>query len=108
MAIRPGEQLLVAVGERLRGRRRRARRLAREREAGVERVGVEVDVVAQVLLVAEAHGQRHHPQVGEPVGVVGEVGGRVDHDRRVVRADHASIMKHALPGAHSTASRAIG
>ena len=92
--VGPVEQLLVAVGEGLGRRRGGPRRLVRQCEPGVEGVRIEIDVVAQIGLVTEAHGQRHHAQVREALGVVGQIGGRVDHDRRVLCADHGGIMKH--------------
>ena len=83
------EHVLVAVllqqravgGREALGRRRggvRRQRIARE--ALVEALRADLLVVEQ-LLVAEAHRQRHHAHVGVAVAAVGQVGGRVEHDR---------------------------
>ena len=84
-----GEHALVAAELLVGGQEVRRRGLrGRGRPVGlgqppVELGRVEVDVVAEAL-VAEAHVQRDDAPVGEALRCLGEVGGRVEHDRRVL------------------------
>ena len=83
-----------------------ARRAA---QAVVEGVRAELDVVAEALL-AEADVERHDPHVREARRRVGEVGGRVEHDRRVRACEvHAAARSSAAPldGAHDLVERLI-
>src|SRR4051812_13398005 len=75
---------LAVTAEKVGGRRLRC---ARERrvalQPAVELVGGDVDAVLEAL-VAEEDVERDDAPVGEAVGRVGEVSGRVEDDRRVL------------------------
>ena len=75
----------------------------RPRAAGGRTRRIEVDVVAEAL-VAEAHVERDDAPVREALGCLGEVGGRVEHDRRVLGGQ---IQGATLLGRGQAAARAV-
>ena len=82
-----GGELLVGLEEVLRSRLRGGRRRRGGAKQLVERVRVELDVVAEAL-GAEADVERDDAQVREALLGVGEVGGRIEDDGRVLVRQH--------------------
>ncbi len=84
-------EILVA-GEEVAGRRLRRRgKDRRVAEACVELRRIDVDAVAEAV-GAEVDVERHHAPVREALRGVGQVGGRVEDDRRVLgRELHAAV-----------------
>ena len=76
-------ELLVGGEEVGGGRLRGRRRAVGLPQPPVELGRLQVDVVAEAL-VAEADVERDDPPVREAAGRLGKVGGRVEHDRRVL------------------------